>query len=258
MYYEMLGQGEPLVLISGMGMEISMLVEHPDPDVLKKYQTLVIDNRGVGRTDKPAEPYTIETMAEDIVGVMDALKIKKAHIVGISMGSRIALTIAANHPDRVKGLVLCVAGTRLSPGLKFMTFLLTHVPGYSKTLNKTAKFIFDQKYPPTPESFLRQIEANAKFDGRGMLARVKAPTLIVNGTRDQLAPVKYGKELADGIAGARMSLVEGDHAGVATSKELFTDPMLKFLAEVEAKARSTTQPAGSRSATVAKPVPRGV
>ncbi|HMK46988.1 MAG TPA: alpha/beta hydrolase [Methanocella sp.] len=252
-YYEIVGQGEPLVLISGLGIEISGLVEHQNPDVVKKYRTVLIDNRGVGRTDKPNEPYTLEMMAEDVVGVMDALKIKRAHLLGISMGSRIALTIAAKYPERVNGLVLWVAGTRLPPGLKLMTFMLTHIPGYSKTLNKTAKFIFDQKYPPTQESFLRQVAANAQFDGRQMLPKIKAPTLIINGTKDQLAPVKYGRELTEGIAGAQMILVEGgDHITIPTDPELSVRPMLKFLAEVEARGVTMSAPADKKPTMAAK------
>ena len=78
----------------------------------KNYKLILFDNRGTGRTDKPDEPYSIEMMAEDTIGLMDTLNIERAHILGISMGSRIALVIAAKYPERVKSLILNVAAAR--------------------------------------------------------------------------------------------------------------------------------------------------
>ena len=115
-YYEIVGQGEPLVIIAGLGFEISGMVEHQNPDISTRYRTVFIDNRGVGRTDKPDKPYTLEMMAEDVVGVMDTLGIKRAHLLGISMGSRIALALAVTHPERVNGLVLWVAAPAYRQG----------------------------------------------------------------------------------------------------------------------------------------------
>src|SRR6266567_1513059 len=105
MYYEIHGDGEPLVLIVGLATDIS------EWDAIigwlaKKYKVLAFDNRGAGRTDKPDAHYSIEMMANDTVGLMQTLGIEQAHVLGISMGGRIALALALQHPKRVKKLVL--------------------------------------------------------------------------------------------------------------------------------------------------------
>src|SRR5579875_2065951 len=73
---------------------------------------VVVDNRGVGQSDKPDEPYRVETMAEDAVAVLDAAGIRRASVLGYSMGGRIALHLALTHPDRVDRLVLLASGAR--------------------------------------------------------------------------------------------------------------------------------------------------
>ena len=111
LYYRVHSQGEPLILITGLGgghtawfFQLRSFKKH--------FQCITMDNRGIGKTDKPKEPYTVRTMADDIIGLMDHLSIEKADVVGISMGGMISQEIAINYPDRVKKLVLgCTAPT---------------------------------------------------------------------------------------------------------------------------------------------------
>src|SRR5262245_31254254 len=104
-YYEEQGSGEPLLLIMGLAAD-SMAWMFQLPDFAKQYRTIVFDNRGVGRTSKPAGPYSIPQMADDAKGVLDALDIRRAHVVGVSMGGMIAQELTLRHPERVRGLVL--------------------------------------------------------------------------------------------------------------------------------------------------------
>ncbi len=112
-YYEIHGVGEPLVLIQGLGFEISIITEGMGKSTYQdkfaqKYKVIAFDNRGAGRTDMPDVPYSVEMMAEDTIGLMDALGIERAHLLASSMGACIALMIAAKHPERIKGLILHV------------------------------------------------------------------------------------------------------------------------------------------------------
>src|SRR5438876_952183 len=111
MYYEIHGDGEPLVLIVGLGTDISEwdgIIRW----LAKIYKVLAFDNRGAGRTDKPDTHYSIEMMADDTAGFMQTLGIQQAHILGISMGGRIALALALQHPKRIKKLVLVSTSAR--------------------------------------------------------------------------------------------------------------------------------------------------
>ncbi|PKG31571.1 MAG: hypothetical protein CW742_12720 [Methanoregula sp.] len=94
--------------------------------------------------------------------------------------------------------------------------------------------MFQQKYPPTPESFQRMKAAANQCDTRELLGRISAPTLIVNGTRDGIVPMKITRELSDGISGARLVLVNGDHLFSAKDPDLLIMPAREFLAEVDA------------------------
>jgi pimeloyl-ACP methyl ester carboxylesterase len=235
MYYEIHGAGEPLLMIQGLGFEISSMVNEPAKaryldKFTDRYQVVLFDYRGVGRTDKPDIPYTIDMIADDTVVLMDVLGIQRAHIMGTSMGSQIAQTIAAKYPDRVRSLILVVGFTRALPLMKAIGFIATNIPGIKE---KVTGWMFEQKYPPTPASFRRMADAANRCDTRELLGQIQAPTLIVNGTKDGVVPMKITRELADGIPGARLVLVEGDHLFSAKKPDMLITPSKAFLAEVD-------------------------
>jgi pimeloyl-ACP methyl ester carboxylesterase len=234
MYYEIHGHGDPLVIIQGMGVEISS-VETVNQRFGKKYRVVAFDSRGTGRTDKPDIPYTIDMMVNDTLGLMDHLEIQKAHIIGISMGSMIALTLAAKHPERVNGLILHVAFHRVTLPLKLMWSLMWNTSWGQKKMIAMSDFLFKQHYPPTSASFIRQGMAPLNFDGRSLLSKIKAPTLILNGTKDQVVPVSISRELSTGISGAELRLIDGDHLFAAKNPDLFIEPALRFLNDVDAR-----------------------
>ncbi|MCI0453906.1 MAG: alpha/beta hydrolase [Candidatus Dadabacteria bacterium] len=104
-YYEIHGEGEPLLLIEGLGYSNWMWFKQI-PAISRAYKVIVFDNRGVGNTDKPDSEYTIETMADDAAGLLKALGVDSAHVLGVSMGGFIAQELALNYPDMIKSLIL--------------------------------------------------------------------------------------------------------------------------------------------------------
>jgi len=88
MYYEVHGDGEPLVLIHGLGLDSSWWTNQI-PVFSQKYRAIVFDNRGVGQTESPDSPYSTEMMADDTVALLKALSVTDAHILGFSMGGRL-------------------------------------------------------------------------------------------------------------------------------------------------------------------------
>src|SRR5712691_12441450 len=105
LYYDEHGSGDPLLLVMGLAADSAAWMFQV-PDFARHHRTIVFDNRGVGRSAKPPGPYTIHEMADDAAGLLDALDIARAHIVGVSMGGMIAQELALRHPQRVRGLVL--------------------------------------------------------------------------------------------------------------------------------------------------------
>ena len=113
MYYETHGEGEPLLLIEGLGYSSWMWYKQI-PELSKEYRVIVYDNRGVGRSAKPDSEYTIELMADDAASLLTALGVESAHVLGVSMGGYIAQELALRHPEKVRSLIL--AGTNRGEG----------------------------------------------------------------------------------------------------------------------------------------------
>ena len=105
MYYEIHGEGEPLVFINGRNMCADLLYRHI-PVFAKDYRVMVFDNRGTGKSDTPDVPYSLEMMADDLKGLLDVIGIEKAHLAGYSMGARIAEEMALSFPEKVNSIVL--------------------------------------------------------------------------------------------------------------------------------------------------------
>lgn len=200
MYYELQGEGEPLVLIAGLRLDISEY-NGIDSWLAQKYQVLAFDNRGAGRTDKPDIPYSIEMMANDTAGLMQALGIKAAHIIGISMGGRIALDLALQHPELVKKLVLVSTSARVSRrGWRFRLMqLVVRLP------------ILKGKYPQPHYAYLRQRQASGAYNCAERLPEIHAPTLILHGKNDKTAPYSLAEEMRAGIQGSHIIPFQGGH-----------------------------------------------
>ena len=115
LYYETFGQGEPVVFIAGFSADHTAWREMIAL-FQAQYQIILFDNRGAGQTEVPAGPYSIETMAEDVVLLCKELNLPKAHFVGNSMGGFITQMLAWRYPELVKSLVLSnTATTTQSP-----------------------------------------------------------------------------------------------------------------------------------------------
>ena len=198
-YYEIHGEGEPLVLILGLGTDISewggiicWLAE--------KFQVLAFDNRGVGRTDKPDIAYSVEMMADDTAGLIQALGIQQANIVGISLGGRIALELSLRHAECVNKLVLVSTSARIARNWRRRFYgLLSGAP------------IFRSKYPQPRYAFQRQLQASSIFNCTDQLHVLHVPTLIMHGKKDKTVPYYLAEEMHSGIKNSKMLTFEGSH-----------------------------------------------
>jgi 3-oxoadipate enol-lactonase len=197
LFYEVHGSGDPLVLIPGLGSD-TRLFSTVVPRLADRHRVVVIDPRGGGQSDKPAGPYSIGQMTDDVAGLMGALGITRTHVMGYSMGGKIALQLAADHPDLVDHLILTAASagplvTRRLSRAWLMVDLISRIPVWR---------MFDAQ--PT-YAFEAQRSASGAFDGRTLLTKVTASTLIIQAKRDHIVSPSATKEL---LAIPRSSLVE--------------------------------------------------
>jgi 3-oxoadipate enol-lactonase len=203
MYYEIHGAGPPLVLIGGLGADLSLLTPITN-ELAQHRRVIVFDNRGAGRTDQPDRRYSIELMAGDTAGLMDALSIEQADILGISMGGRIALELTLTHPSRVRRLVL-VSTSAAGRGKVHMSWpmrlmwLMQWIPG------------MHGKYPQAGYAHRRQREAAVRYNATARLNQINVPTLILHGRRDRSLPLPMAEQLHSSIAGSQMQVFRGGH-----------------------------------------------
>jgi 3-oxoadipate enol-lactonase len=203
LYYELHGAGEPVVLIGGLGSDVSLVAPLAARLALGA-RVLAFDNRGAGRSSMPDVPYSVEMMAADTIGVMDAAGIGAADLVGISMGGRIALALTLAHPDRVRRLVLVSTGARTPQRVRIsrplrIAWLLRRVPPFRRA------------YPQPDYAYERQRAASRAYDCTARLGEISAPTLILHGRRDRMMPRTLVEELHDGIRGSKLVLFDGGH-----------------------------------------------
>ncbi len=251
MYYEAHGEGRPLVLISGLGNDVrawSRLL----PALARRYRVIVFDNRGSGRTAAPDGPFTIRMMADDAAGLLDALGIDRAHVVGVSMGGYIAQELALTGPSRVSGLVLATTSAGPYPlkgsileewvrgalsGMPPETFFQIMLPFMFNdrcfeqpgVLDLTVATIAPQAAAP-PHVLARQITACVEFDARDRIGLVTAPTLVIAGREDYFVPFSLSEELAARIPGARLRILDGGgHGFTASTADSFNRAVLEFL-----------------------------
>jgi len=253
-YYEVHGDGFPLVMIIGLSANIDWWDPRVMQETSKRYKTVIFDNRGAGRTDKPKVPYTIKMFANDTAGLMDALKIECAHILGISMGGMIAQEFALNHPEKVEKLVLCStycgASKSVQPSPQVLGLLMKPREGmtdeevvknwfpllltddFVKSNPSFLSFATQQllKAPTPPDAFQRQMGAILSFDTYQRLPEIKAATLVMHGKKDILIPPENAKIIADRIPGAKLVYFENSaHALFSQEPETVNKTLLEFL-----------------------------
>jgi pimeloyl-ACP methyl ester carboxylesterase len=223
--YELQGEGEPLVLIGGLGTDSTFF--RPLVDALARdFRVLSFDNRGAGLSDKPDEPYTIELMAEDTASLMDAAGIEHAHVLGISMGASIGLALALDHPGRVDDLVLVSASARKTMELRISRpFRLLRMLGRILPIAKG-------KHPQPDYAFQRQLVASRSYDCTSRLGEISVPTLIAYGRRDRTVPLALAEELHVGIPGSQFVVFRGGHVFfLFGARRRFLEAVGRFLAE---------------------------
>jgi len=259
LYYEEHGEGEPLLLIMGWGGNAATW-KPQIPGLAQRFRVIAFDNRGVGRSTAPADPYSIPVMAEDALGLLDALDVPRAHIFGISMGGMIAQELALRHPERLDTLVLgCTSpGGRRAVGFRelqrniqefektngddvpdmawFSDFLKRLWTDRALAMSDTnlQDFVLSLiRFPATPHGLHNQAEAIARHDAYSRLRHIEHPTLVITGDKDQLIDFENSFVLARRIPNAEVRIFPGlKHAFHLEQPELVNSVIIDFIERV--------------------------
>lgn len=254
LYYEVHGQGEPLVFAAGFNTDHHVFDKFID--IYKKhFQVIVFDYRGTGQSSAPEMPYTIEMMADDLIALCDALHLEKCHFVGGSMGVGIILSLASRYPERCKKLVLSNGAIKLDPRLALLMQLnleLLKVGVDQKVVVKTFwPWLFSKNFlnqPNALEKMQQRLDETftsfplAGYEGHlhavlhgdlsPWLSKIEAPTLVIGCDEDRMVPEKEIRALAEGIKGAKYHCFAGiGHSPHVEVTEEFHRLIQQFLLE---------------------------
>jgi len=221
-YYETYGQGHPLLIVAGLAMDLTQLGGIVT-DLSARHMVIAFDNRGAGRTDKPDIPYSIDVMAEDTAGLLDAIGITKADVLGISLGGKIALSLTLQHPEKVRSLILASTSARANfrrGAFWALSNLLLRIPLVRAV---------GTKYPQPYFAYARQRDASLGYDATDRLQRILAPTLILHGKNDRVAPYYLSEEIHAGIKGSTLIGLDGGHLFFYAREKEFAVSIEDFL-----------------------------
>jgi 3-oxoadipate enol-lactonase len=198
LYYEIHGTGAPLLVL---GADLTLLAG-VTAGLAEGRRVVTFDSRGVGRSAKPDEPCSTAMMAQDTVGLLDALAIGRTPVPGVSMGGRIALQLALTQPARVEKLVL-ISTSAAGRGKVVVSW-----PGrLLQVLKKLG--LLRSRHPQPRYAHQRQRDASVTYDVVDRLREITAPTLILHGRRDRSVPLSHAERMRAGIMGGRHGRVPG-------------------------------------------------
>jgi pimeloyl-ACP methyl ester carboxylesterase len=257
-HYEAMGAGEPLLLLHGLGSRAEDW-ELQLPAFAPHFRVIAPDLRGHGRTTKPPGPYTVPLMTADVLGLMDALGVAAAHLVGLSMGGMIAFQMAVDRPERVLSLVIVNSGPALQPKTAHDRLRVAQRLTLARLFGpaRTGRFLSRRLFPKPEQEPLRAqlVERWARNDHAAYLASMRAlvgwsvrerigkiavPVLVIAGDRDY-TPVAAKRGYTAQIPGARLEVIEDSgHATPIDQTEKFNATVLAFLRALTAE-RQTRQ-----------------
>jgi pimeloyl-ACP methyl ester carboxylesterase len=223
------GSGELVLMHQGLG-QASWAWRYVAPLLAARYRTITFDTRGTGRSAVPAEPYGIRDLAEDAAAILDG---RRAHVVALSMGGYVALTLALAHPELVRSLVLVGTGAggagrvprpqhvrdafEAALGLPLAdygrtTMPLTFAPGWTDSNPDRFEEILAARmeHPTSYETIMAHAEACYGYYAEGCpVEQIELPALVVHGTADGIVPVENGRMLAARLPEAEYVELEG-------------------------------------------------
>ena len=250
-HYRLAGDGpETIVMVNGLADDLETWAFQEADLTAAGYRLLMFDNRGIGRTSKPAGPYSSRLLADDAKALVDHLGISGFHLLGVSMGGMIVQEYALAYPEDLRSVIM--ACTYAAPGpfcsrmfamwadaapVLGIPFVMRDVTLWAFTTDffhdrpdELAEFETAMKYMDQPvPAYLAQLAVIQHHDTTERLGGVTTPTLVLAGEQDILIPVSLSQELHKGIPGAQWQTVQGGHACLWEYPASFNSAVAEFV-----------------------------
>ena len=253
-YYELIGEGEPLLLIPGLGATCR-LWDPIVPELAQHFTLIMLDNRGMGLSKAKKKPRNLADYSADYSELLDYLNVDQSHVLGLSLGGIAAQRLAVDHPQKIKRLILMSCADRFAPYLLRITQLLGHslrrfprllflqtmellatAPLYlDEHVDEIDRMMKEKCNDPVPKSAMAtQLRCLLRSEVEPEDYLITAPTLVVAGEYDALIPSCYAKIMADKIPGSHFVLLKGaGHNPLTEMPDTALPLVIKFLRDGE-------------------------
>ena len=252
LYYEVHGQGKPLLLVPGLASDSQSWLPVIN-DLIQHFQVIIIDNRGVGRTTPQDIEITIPKMADDCIALIKNLGFKAVNLLGHSMGGMIVQDCAIRYPSYIEKLILCSTSTHLSERskkllsdwAKYLDIGMTPELWFKNifywifskkffdnpvTVEAGLKYAIEYPYPQSISAFKNQVQSLVEYDSKDKISLLQAETLVIAGEEDLLFTFKEVRQLSERIPNSRFSLIKNAaHSIHMDNPTDFIDCVVKFL-----------------------------
>ena len=252
LHYADVGRGEPVVFLNGLAGD-HLYWNGQLRAFAGRFRCLALDNRDAGQSDYATAAYAITDLADDVAGLLTALELPPAYVVGLSLGGMVAQELALRHPGRVRGL--CLAGALARADDWFRATLATYghirrqvadTPAFFEALlpwlvshrffeaatkvEWLRALLRTGPYPQRIDGFFRQFAAMERYDALERLGQLRCPVLVVVGEDDLIVPPRYSREIAARLPQARLELLSGvGHAPPIEDPRTFNRLLADFL-----------------------------
>lgn len=257
-YYDVYGEGEPLLCIHGLSINRRGWVLQIAP-WSEAHKLVVFDNRDVGESSYAESEYETTDLAQDALALADHLELDTFHLLGISLGGMAAQHVALAAPERVRSLTIALSqpgsgaygrlrGENLATTAQKLSreertdqlMLLCYTEAFFENqaaVDFLRNAILAEPHPQSPDAFARQARAGARHDVRSRLAGLEMPVHVIGAERDLLIPVWKSEQIAELIPGSELTILEGvGHGAPWEAAEQFNQVVLDFLARSRAEA----------------------
>ncbi len=253
--YDIIGQGQPLLLLMGLGGDSSHWSLQV-PALSQQYQVITMDNRGAGRSDAPADGYSTEMMAQDAALLLAYLNINTVHVLGFSLGGYIAQHLALQHPAKVKSLLLSHTAAKspertthlmatlakmFSEGVSRELRLRATIPWMfsadfltnEEQLNNLTALALNPLYPQSQQGYTGQVDAIRQHNTEQSLHRLTMPTLLLTSREDLLIPCTLVQAMQPSLPQAKLHILErGGHCSYIENAHQYNQAILHFLRDL--------------------------